>query len=277
MSNQAGSVANSRPANSIVLAPALHRSLFPTATASADVFVLPTSFGARQPTLPTARTITLARIATTTGVDKRYERAWLKGLQSYFDPKLRNGEDDSRRLVKRGDVISIPVWIDKPIASDETLENAEGEDSEEAEPHVPTDLAYFIVTALSYEPLVPLDQDFRSSISSKARAGELGCWVDVGEKGETRMVLTGLERSRVARRAADKSWADLCELSSTGLRCSLHLSKHYPLLPSIRPHRHAYDSFSRRHSPNHLLRACYSSLFLSKALVDLASQCWSSP
>lgn len=43
---------------------------------------------------------------------------------------------------------------------------------------------------MTYDPLVPLEQDFASSVSSKARGGELGCWIEV-EK--TRMISLGVQ------------------------------------------------------------------------------------
>jgi len=214
-----------RPSNPIVVSPGLFRSLFPSSSsAQSDVLVLPTSFGARQPTLPIARTMTLTRIATTEGVDKRYERSWLRGLQVAFagDGKGKSREGNAMRMIQRGDVISIPVWIDKPIVTDEApKEDSDSSSDSESEdsvlsartlPRIPTALAYFQVTALSYEPLNSLEEDFRSSISSKARAGELGCWVDVGKHGTTRMVLTGVERFRVSRRKEERAWFNLGEL-----------------------------------------------------------------
>lgn len=212
-----------RPANPIMIAPSLSRSLFGTKSSGSELFVSPTSFGAREPTLPTARTITLARIATAEGVDKRYERAWLKGLQDAFaaHSSCKDTGGSGMRLVKRGDVFSVPIWKDRPIAADETPGNDEsasgsGSDSDDSwsastTRKTPTALAYFIVASLSYDPLNPLDEDFRSSTSSKARAGELGCWVDVGPQGATRMVLTGVERALVGRRAAEKVWRGLSE------------------------------------------------------------------
>jgi peroxin-6 len=80
------------------------------------------------------------------------------------------------------------------------------DDIEPDESRIATALVYFKVTSLGYEPLVPLEDDFRSSVSSKARAGELGCWVDVGEDGETQLVLEGLERDLVGKRDADRAW-----------------------------------------------------------------------
>ena len=187
--------------------------------------MFPTSFGARQPTLPAARTMTLARIGTAEGVDKRYERSWLQGLKTVFagSGAPKEIEGDTQRIVKRGDIIAMPIWIDKPVSSDEDLSDngtlpLDTDSDDSSSPSLarkpPTALAYFQVTALSYEPLNPLEEDFRSSTSSKARAGELGCYVDVGQHGSTRMVLTGVERSRVARRRADLVWHNLGEWKS---------------------------------------------------------------
>lgn len=168
--------------------------------------------------------MTLARIATAEGVDKRYERAWLKGLQALFAARQagKNGEEDGMRMVKRGDVFSIPVWKGKPVASDETLEEEDSSSESENDGDSwsirrtrssPTALAYFIVSSLSYEPLNPLDEDFRSTTSSKARAGELGCWVDVGTQGATGMVLTGIERAILPARQAEQVWHGLGKLA----------------------------------------------------------------
>lgn len=169
-----------------------------------------------------ARTMTLARIATAEGVDKRYERAWLKGLQTLFAarPAVKDREEGGMRMVKRGDVISIPVWKDKPVASDEVLDEESSSESEDegdswasgTSRKTPTALAYFIVSSLSYEPLNPLAEDFRSTISSKGRAGEFGCWVDVRNQGATRMVLTGVERATLPARTAEQVWHGLGEL-----------------------------------------------------------------
>jgi peroxin-6 len=85
------------------------------------------------------------------------------------------------------------------------------EDEDEDEDHLrtsrkPTGLVYFKVSAINYDPLVALEEDFRSSVSSQARAGELGCWLDVGQEGNTQMTLDGLERERVSGRSGDRAW-----------------------------------------------------------------------
>lgn len=150
--------------------------------------------------------MTIARVATTEGVDKRYERTWLRGLRSHF--AAQGSEPDSRqRLVRRGDIISVPVRQDKPLVEGEdAMEEADDEDGPKPKS---TALAYFVVTALSFEPLVPPEDDFSSNISSKARAGELGCWVDAGPGGDTSLMLAGVERARVCGRAGDLAWHNL--------------------------------------------------------------------
>lgn len=213
--------ADDRPANPIIVPPCLHRSLFPKQTPTTDVIIQPTPFGARQPTLPTAKTLTLVRLATTEGVDKRYERSWITGLRRHFQ-KDRKGKGkeiaagaEGGLLVKRGDIIAVPIWLDKPITADGDLHPEDDLDSDDEghqlheSKHPATGIAYFLITSLSYDPLVPLDEDFRSSLSSKARAGELGCWADVGEDGITQMVLTGMERGRVAGKGGDREWQGL--------------------------------------------------------------------
>ena len=113
--------------------------------------------------------------------------------------------------------MSVPVWIGKPVTDEEASFSSDDSDDDEETPksgyerNAPTAVAYFIITALSYEPLVSLEEDFRSSVSSKARAGELGCWVDIGDNGATKMVLTGVERARVRGRERDRPWHGIRE------------------------------------------------------------------
>nr|XP_019010198.1 uncharacterized protein I206_04666 [Kwoniella pini CBS 10737]OCF48979.1 hypothetical protein I206_04666 [Kwoniella pini CBS 10737] len=204
------------PLNPILLPASLYRSLS-ISSSSSHLTVQPTPFGARQPSLPIAKTMTLARIATAEGVDKRYERAWLKGLKAYFSNKCKGKSKDTdngnERLIRSGDIISIPVYLSKPMESDETIEDDEEDENEDKElrnwrsqPKY-TGLVYFTITSLSYDPLVPLEEDFKISISSKARAGELGCWFDMD--GSTKMVLTGIEKDRIQHRQGDFIWHDI--------------------------------------------------------------------
>jgi hypothetical protein len=62
-----------------------------------------------------------------------------------------------------------------------------------------------MVTSLEFDPLNPLEEDFQSSVSSKARAGELGCWVNP----ERVKLLTQGVRHAVAL-AGDKGYWGIC-------------------------------------------------------------------
>ena len=229
------------PFNPILVPPVIYRSLLPAPSnliagqgnvEQVDVTLTPTSFGSRKPSLPVAKSMTVSRIATTEGLDKRYERAWLKGLKAYFATKPfsdpangskgeANGvEGDEGRLVRRGDIFAVPIHQDRPITDTDTFDPQSGNDSDSdsesddrRDVHLKTKdgvaLAWFIITALSFDPLVPVEDDFRSSASAKARAGELGCWVDVGDQGETKVILAGVERARVGGRGRDRGWSGL--------------------------------------------------------------------
>lgn len=61
-------------------------------------------FGSRQPVIPTARTVTVARVASPISLDRTYQYLFLRSLKSYFGVK--------KRLVKRGDLIAIGVDTD---------------------------------------------------------------------------------------------------------------------------------------------------------------------
>lgn len=243
---------NTRPANAIIISPSTYRSLSTVDHAPTELFLYPTSFGAREPTLPIARTITIARIATAEGVDKRYEESWTEGLRMTFASDTLGPRDNrnTMRMVKRGDIITCPTWKGSSVSDDETSESLHGFHRLDRSIHKargkPDRLAYFLVTGLSYEPLNSLEDDFRSNLSSKARAGELGCWVDGRVNGQTRIVMTGVERGRIPRRRFDKINLSIREQASTGLlkqdidsqrlRINLSMSPRPPSYATSWPH-----------------------------------------
>lgn len=80
----------------------------------------------------------------------------------------------------------------------------------------PDNLVYFQVTDMTYDPLVPLEQDFASSVSSKARGGELGCWIQVER---TRMISLGVQRGLGI--SGTKKWWDIGKSPRVHLRLLL--------------------------------------------------------
>ena len=69
-----------------------------------SISIIAGSFGPLPPPLPTARSITVARIVSPPGSINPYGPSLLSGLQKYFQA--------SSRLVKRGDILIIPTEID---------------------------------------------------------------------------------------------------------------------------------------------------------------------
>jgi peroxin-6 len=61
-------------------------------------------FGPQPPAIPTARTLTLARIASPFSIDRTYQPLFLRSLKAYFD--------GTKRLVQKGDMIAIGVNTD---------------------------------------------------------------------------------------------------------------------------------------------------------------------
>ena len=93
-------------------------TLDPSPTSKSDVALYPTPFGSARPTTPTARTITIARIASPISVDRTYQPLFLHALHEYFE--------NQPRLLKQGDIIALPIdtdnihWLSPPrIQSDD--------------------------------------------------------------------------------------------------------------------------------------------------------------
>lgn len=56
--------------------------------------------------IPTARAVTIARVASPVSVDRAYQPSFLRSLKLYFS--------DSKRLVKHGDLIAVSINSDNP-------------------------------------------------------------------------------------------------------------------------------------------------------------------
>lgn len=72
---------------------------------SSLVKIYPSPFGSGPPVVPTARAVTVARIASPVSVDRTYERAFLQALKDHFVGR--------NTLLKAGDIISVAVNSDQ--------------------------------------------------------------------------------------------------------------------------------------------------------------------
>lgn len=75
------------------------------------------------PTIPTATSITIARVASPFSTDKKYQPLFLRGLKEYFAER--------KRLVKMGDIIGIPIDTDGAAAVARTPENDDEDELDE--------------------------------------------------------------------------------------------------------------------------------------------------
>ncbi|KAF9466437.1 AAA-domain-containing protein [Collybia nuda] len=158
-----------------------------------DTLILlhPSPFGSRQPVVPTARTVTVARIASPISANRKYQPNFLRSLKAYFD--------STRRLVKQGDIIAVPLDTDVTQYIEETNsdENEDSGDIDIFEDKYPTfpsranELAFFCITNVEHDVL---KNDSSADVYLGSTVGELGCWVD---PSITRLVQTGVEHSRV--------------------------------------------------------------------------------
>lgn len=79
-------------------------------------------FGSRKPAIPTAKTLTIARIASPFSMDRAYQSSFLRALESYLKSTVR--------LVKQGDLIALKLDSDdaRVQPDEQKREGAEQED-----------------------------------------------------------------------------------------------------------------------------------------------------
>ncbi|KAI1788454.1 AAA-domain-containing protein [Ganoderma leucocontextum] len=158
----------------------------------AEVCVRPSPFGSRRPTIPVAKTVTIARVASAFSTVRAYQPLFLEALQRYFK--------QSTRLVKQGDIIAVGINTDdllrQPSALDEDGGDVVMEDADEVaeQDGGVNELVYFLVTNVEHSVLPRLGEMSSPDMYVGATVGEFGCWVDTAV---SRMVQTGVEHSRV--------------------------------------------------------------------------------
>ncbi|KZT66717.1 AAA-domain-containing protein [Daedalea quercina L-15889] len=175
----------------------LHNVTSGTHTPSREVCLRPSPFGSQKPSIPTARSVTIARVASPVTTDRTYQSLFLRALQDYFK--------DTMRLVKQGDIITVKINTDEVMWQTDAdskvdLSSGEGEASFEYKfmdaADVADELAFFVVTNIEHH-IVSSNGDASLSASDiylGSTVGELGCWID---PSVTRMIQTGVEHAKV--------------------------------------------------------------------------------
>ncbi|KAJ8699681.1 peroxisomal assembly protein [Pleurotus ostreatus] len=183
---------DSSPTGVITGAPMLLCNISEGFDYSTKSFSLLTSpFGSLEPNIPTARSATIARVATPISTDRSYQALFLLALKRYFEGK--------KRLVKEGDLIALEIDTDLSwrIADPQKTEVSSPDDDEPLSiyPCSPTranEIVFFMITHIEH-PAVTNGIDSHD-VAYESAAGELGFWID---PTITRIVQTGLEHTRI--------------------------------------------------------------------------------
>lgn len=94
-----------RPPHTACASPTLvHNAALPNSPSS-SLALRPSPFGSHHPAVPVASSVTIARIASPHASDRSFQPLFLRALKSYFQGK--------KRLVKKGDVMAVPIWLEQ--------------------------------------------------------------------------------------------------------------------------------------------------------------------
>ncbi|KPV72060.1 uncharacterized protein RHOBADRAFT_39809 [Rhodotorula graminis WP1] len=164
-------------------------ALCSSSTPSLDLLPAPRISPVLPAPLPTASSVTIARLASPLSVNKVFQPLFLEGLKEHFSR--------CTRAVKNGDVIAVGIDEERVRFAQEGKEGAPHEDEVDlpAAPTAPTAVVYFLVTSLTVEPptaSTAATGDF--DLDRQLEDGALGCFVD---PKVTKLLQTGVERGRV--------------------------------------------------------------------------------
>ena len=85
----------------------------------------PSPFGSRRPTIPVAKTVTIARVASAFSTNRAYQLLFLQALQDYFK--------QSTRLVKQGDIVAVGINTDDLRTRASALDEDGGDEAVEVD------------------------------------------------------------------------------------------------------------------------------------------------
>ena len=72
--------------------------------APSSIHVRRSPFGTANPPIPVARSVTIARVASSNSINRQYQPLFLHSLRKYFDA--------GKRLVKQNDIIAVSIDTD---------------------------------------------------------------------------------------------------------------------------------------------------------------------
>ncbi|KAJ7746664.1 P-loop containing nucleoside triphosphate hydrolase protein [Mycena metata] len=170
--------------------PVLLHNICPTLSAFApsNLSLHPSPFGSRQPTVPTAKAVTIARVTSPISADRTYQSAFLGSLKAYFS--------NSKRLVKQGDLIAVGLNSDVDNTTFDETEQPEVQDVDQKymTPPRADEVVFFVITNIEHDVMSGTEQISNHDSYLDSTLGELGCWID---PSITRLIQTGGEHCRI--------------------------------------------------------------------------------
>ncbi|KAI0259961.1 P-loop containing nucleoside triphosphate hydrolase protein [Gloeopeniophorella convolvens] len=149
--------------------------------------------GIRSRNLPTAKAVTIARVASRLSTNRTYQPLVLQGLKNFFEGK--------KRLIRQGDLFSVKVDLNQLqyLQAGSTGDSAEAgapdiPEGQSTYPSSAEQVIYFTVTNVECDAPSSINTINPSNVHLGVYAGELGCWID---SAVTRMIQTGIEHTRI--------------------------------------------------------------------------------
>ncbi|KAF8738589.1 hypothetical protein AX14_010893 [Amanita brunnescens Koide BX004] len=157
--------------------------------ASDQITLHPIRLGGPEPPVPIAHSITVARIASPSTVNKAYQHIFLQSLKKYFEFRTR--------LIRYGDIIAVPLDTgeDHLVEKLNELVNGGNKYHDFRTMGLQTNnMAFFRIAGIDCEDGSLAIANDIESIYAQCKSGELGCRVD---PAVTRVIQQGIESSRI--------------------------------------------------------------------------------
>ncbi|KAI6111549.1 AAA-domain-containing protein [Pisolithus croceorrhizus] len=162
-----------------MLSPSMLFNLCPSFSDRTVVRISP--LGGDPNVVPVAKCISLSRVSSPLSNSRQYEPFYIAALRSYFTT--------SRRLVKQGDIIALPINVDSALDPYWVLP-----EHHHGPRHLASALVYFVVRSVECDPIGSgVEQRHDNDVSTPATL-DFGCFVDV--EG-TRIVQVGAHPSHI--------------------------------------------------------------------------------
>ncbi|KAJ3843702.1 AAA-domain-containing protein [Lentinula raphanica] len=146
----------------------------------------PSPFGSRPPSVPIARSVTIARVASPSSINKQYQSSFLDALKAHFSI--------GRHLVQQGDLVAVGIDTDSTLRGGDNSEDVLVDVQFPATPKRLNEIVFFMITNVEYNVAPNNNTNQTVDTYFGSTAGELGCWVD---PESTRMIQAGIDHSFV--------------------------------------------------------------------------------